>query len=77
VALHARLASSLLHSDANEACDAMFVAGPVALAWSRFAEDVRDRVRARYLDAIEPWREGTTYALPAEFVCLHAKADGM
>jgi SAM-dependent methyltransferase len=77
VSWQTRLTSSLLHRDADEACDAMFVAGPVALAWSRFGKDVRARVRERYLDAVEPWREGRSYALPAEFVCLHAQAAAM
>ena len=72
VSWQARLASPLLHRDADEACDAMFVAGPAALAWSRFGDDVRARVRTRYLDEISPWREGGRYALPAEFVCVQA-----
>jgi ubiquinone/menaquinone biosynthesis C-methylase UbiE len=67
-----RLMGALSHRDADEACDAMFLAGPAALAWSRFDEQVRARVRRCYLDAIEPWRNASAYALPAEFVCLQA-----
>lgn len=74
VTWQARLASALAYRDADEACDAMFVSGPAALAWSRFDDRVRTRVRGRYLDAIEPWRTGSAYALPAEFVCLQARA---
>jgi hypothetical protein len=33
---------------------------------------VRARVRARYLDTIDPWRHGQTYKLPAEFIVLTA-----
>lgn len=67
-----RLAGTLEYADANEACGAAFIGGPVALAWSRFEDNVRARVRARYLDTIEPWRHGQTYKLPAEFIVLTA-----
>jgi len=72
VTWQARLIGALSHRDADEACDAMFLAGPAALAWSRFGEQVRARVRRSYLDAIEPWRAASAYVLPAEFVCLQA-----
>ncbi len=63
---------TLWHADADAACAAAFVGGPVALAWSRFGDAARARVRARYLDAIVPWRVGTQYSLPAEFVIVAA-----
>jgi ubiquinone/menaquinone biosynthesis C-methylase UbiE len=69
-----RIATSLIFAGAQEACDAAFVGGPVALAWSRFSQDVRARVRARYLDAIEPWRSDGGYAIPGEFVVVGARA---
>jgi ubiquinone/menaquinone biosynthesis C-methylase UbiE len=69
-----RLAGTLDYANADEACDAAFVGGPVALAWSRFDDDVRARVRARYLDAIDSWRHGRIYKLPAEFVVVTAVA---
>ena len=68
---------SLWHADAAAACEAAFAGGPVALAWSRFDAETRGRVRAHYLDAISPWREGAAYSLPAQFVlvpsCVPAK----
>src|ERR1700691_669774 len=63
-----RFATTLTYADSNEACDAAFVGGPVALAWSLFNDEVRARVRARYLDAIESWRDGHRYRIPGEFV---------
>jgi len=63
-----RIATTLEYNDADDACNAAFAAGPVALAWSRFDAHVRNRVRARYLDAIAPWKRGRRYALPGEFV---------
>jgi ubiquinone/menaquinone biosynthesis C-methylase UbiE len=65
---HRRITTTLTFADANDACDAAFVGGPVALAWSRFDDEVRARVRARYLDAIDPWRHGVGYRIPGEFV---------
>jgi ubiquinone/menaquinone biosynthesis C-methylase UbiE len=67
-----RITATLTFGDANEACDAAFIGGPVALAWSRFSDDVRDRVRARYLSAIESCRHGDEYRVPGEFVIVTA-----
>ncbi len=67
-----RLSAALKYADGHEACRAAFVGGPVALAWSRFPEDVRQRVRARYLDGLAPWRQGAGYSVPAEFVIITA-----
>jgi ubiquinone/menaquinone biosynthesis C-methylase UbiE len=71
---HRRITATLTFTDADAACDAAFVGGPVALAWSRFNEEVRTRVRARYLDAIKPWRHGRGYRIPGEFVIAAAVA---
>ena len=69
-----RISTTLAFRDASEACDAAFVGGPVALAWARFDDDVRARIRARYLDAIEPWRHGVGFRIPGEFVLVSAVA---
>ena len=64
-----RIATTLLYFDGEEACDAAFVGGPVALAWSRFDPATRERVRAKYLATISPWREPNgSYRIPGEFV---------
>ncbi len=68
-----RLSVTLDYADAEQACDAAFVGGPVALAWSRFDAAARSRVRARYVDAIAPWRQRDgSYRLPGEFVIASA-----
>jgi ubiquinone/menaquinone biosynthesis C-methylase UbiE len=67
-----RIATTLVYADAAQACDAAFVGGPVALAWSRFDADVRARVHARYLVAIAAWRQGGGYRVPGEFVVVSA-----
>lgn len=68
-----RLDATLDYGDADEACGAAFIGGPVALAWSRFGEDVRSRVCHSYLEAIEPWRDDRAYRLPGEFVVVAAR----
>ena len=68
-----RVDATLAYGDADEACGAAFVGGPVALAWSRFGEEVRERVCQRYLEAIEPWRDEGAYRLPGEFVVVSAR----
>ena len=66
-----RIASVLSYTDADEACDAAFIGGPVALAWSRFDAETRARARARYKHAIEPWRRSQgCYRIPGEFVIV-------
>jgi ubiquinone/menaquinone biosynthesis C-methylase UbiE len=67
-----RIDTTLNYIDADEACNAAFVGGPVALAWSRFDEVVRARVRRQYLESIEPWRNGEGYKVPGEFVIVSA-----
>jgi ubiquinone/menaquinone biosynthesis C-methylase UbiE len=71
-----RIETTLVYASADEACSAAFVGGPVALAWSRFDGPVRARVRARYLEAIAPWRDGQAYRLPGEFVVAAGVAPG-
>jgi ubiquinone/menaquinone biosynthesis C-methylase UbiE len=65
-----RVASALKYDDAETACDAAFIGGPVALAWSRFDEEVRAEARERYKHAIEPWRCNEGYRIPGEFVIV-------
>jgi len=72
-----RIAATLIYADADEACNAAFVGGPVALAWSRFGDDVRGRVRARYVQSIEAWRHDEGYRLPGEFVIVAALAPSV
>lgn len=60
----------------DEACDAAFRGGAIALAWSRQDDAERARIRARFLEAIGPWRRGRGYEIPAEFVIAGARVPG-
>ncbi len=67
------ITTTLDYASADEACEAAFVGGPVALAWSRFDAPVRERVRRHYLESIAPWRDGEAYRVPGEFVVVSAR----
>jgi SAM-dependent methyltransferase len=73
VALNSRVSVPLIYANDDQACDAAFVGGPVALAWSRLDEAARARVRNSYLDSIAKWqRPDGTYHVPGEFVIVAA-----
>ena len=57
------LPTTLAYTAADAACDAVFLSGPVALAYSRFHESTRLSVRADYLTSIEPWRKGERFVI--------------
>jgi len=65
-----RLDTTLHYGSGDDACDAAFIGGPVALAWSRFDETVRREVRGEYLASIARYRDGHGYRVPGEFVVV-------
>jgi ubiquinone/menaquinone biosynthesis C-methylase UbiE len=58
----------------EEACGAAFAGGPVAMAYSRFTDEIREQVHAEYLASIAPYRVGAGYRVPGEFVVAAATA---
>lgn len=68
-----RLATTLQYDSAETACGAAFAGGPVALAYSRFDAATRESAEAEYLVSIDPWRRGTGYAVPGEFVVARGR----
>lgn len=63
-----RLETQLVYANADEACEAAFAGGPVALAYGRFPAATRDEAHKDYLDSLEPYRKGAGYSVPGEFV---------
>ncbi|HUJ85678.1 MAG TPA: methyltransferase domain-containing protein [Burkholderiales bacterium] len=63
-----RLPMTLRFDHAEEACDATFLGGPVALAYAHFDAASRAAVRADYLRSVEPYRRGEAYEIPGEIV---------
>ncbi len=65
-----RLSTFLEYTSGDDAADAAFVGGPVAMAYSRFDEPTRLAARTDYLDSIAPFRAGDGYRVPGEFVVV-------
>lgn len=63
-----RIDTLLLYRDDREALGAAFEGGPVALAYHKFSEAVKDIVHADYLASIAQYRRDGGYAIPGEFV---------
>jgi ubiquinone/menaquinone biosynthesis C-methylase UbiE len=68
-----RLAATLAYADGDAACGAAFAGGPVALAWSRFDGETRERVCRHYVESLRAWRRGEGFDVPAEFVVVAAE----
>lgn len=61
--------STILHFDSPEqACGAAFTGGPVALAYHKFSEQVKEEVHAEYLRSVEKYKMGNGYDVPGEFI---------
>lgn len=72
-----RLSTRLEYKSVQEALGAAFIGGPVAMAYSRFDEAVREAVHAEYLESIEAYREGDGFRIPGEFVLVRGeRLDG-
>ena len=63
-----RISSSLNYSSGDEACGAAFLGGPVALAYSKFSDDVKKEVFKEYIDSLKSFKETVGYHVPGEFV---------
>lgn len=63
-----RIETTLLYSSTEEACDASFIGGPVAMAYSRFNEVTKIEAREEYIKSIEPFKNKNGYEIPGEFV---------
>jgi ubiquinone/menaquinone biosynthesis C-methylase UbiE len=63
-----RIAVSLDYESGDDACDAAFAGGPVAMAYSRFNEPTRLGAHEEYLRSIDAFRRGDGYAIPGEYV---------
>ena len=65
-----RLETRLEYASGAEACDAAFVGGPVALAYSHFSPDTKSKARKEYLESLKAYLIGDHYSIPGEFVVV-------
>jgi hypothetical protein len=63
-----RINTVLKYSSGEEACGAAFLGGPVALAYSKFSDDVKKEVYKEYIESIKSFKETGGYHVPGEFV---------
>ena len=63
-----RIKAVIEYDSPEEAVEAAFVAGPVAMAYSRFDEDTRAQLHQEYLASIAPYAEADGFRVPGEFV---------
>jgi hypothetical protein len=63
-----RLDVTLQYASGEELLGAMFLGGPVALAYSKFNNDTRDAVHREFLESVAAYRNGESYGVPGEFV---------
>lgn len=69
-----KIETKLKYSSSQEACEASFLGGPVAMAYSRFDEDTKNEVKNEYIKSIEPFKIKNGYEIPGEFaVCSGVK----
>ena len=68
-----RIDTLLVYRDDREALGAAFEGGPVALAYHKFSNEIKDIVHADYLASIAPYRRDSGYAVPGEFVIAHGE----
>jgi ubiquinone/menaquinone biosynthesis C-methylase UbiE len=71
-----RVTAPLDYDSADDAADAAFAGGPVAMAYSRFDDATRAEARAEYIDTLAPFRRGDAYRIPGEFVVAVGRSPG-
>lgn len=65
-----RMHTLLRYQSGDDACGAAFIGGPVAMAWSRFNEQVKKEAVADYLASIDTFKKDKGYEIPGEFVIV-------
>lgn len=63
-----RIKTDLIYHSDEEACGAAFAGGPVALAYHKFSEQVKNEAHLEYLDSIKSFRNAAGFAVPGEFI---------
>ncbi len=70
-----RIRTTLEYATPEEALEAAFQGGPVAMAYSRFDAATRAVVHREYLASIAPFRSPDGYRIPGEFVVAVGRRD--
>ncbi len=65
-----RLTTFLHYDSADEACKAAFLGGPVALAYNKFSDTIKEEANEEYIASIQPFKTDAGYKVPGEFVVV-------
>ena len=68
-----RISTVLAYESEEQAIGAAFAGGPVAMAYSRFDEPMRQAAHAEYVESIAAFRRGDGYDVPGEFVVVRGE----
>jgi len=63
-----RISTTLDYTSGDEACGAAFEGGPVALAYFKFSNEVKQEARTEYINSIASYKNVNGFAIPGEFV---------
>ena len=67
--VQSQIISTLLNYDEDmDACGAAFAGGPVALAYDKFSEEIKNEVHIEYLDSIKDYKTLKGFEIPGEFL---------
>jgi ubiquinone/menaquinone biosynthesis C-methylase UbiE len=68
-----RIKTILTYKNEEEALGAAFDGGPVALAYHKFSDQIKQEVHTAYLSSIAPYKKGPGYEVPGEFVIANGQ----
>lgn len=68
-----RFTVTLNYPNDEEAIVGAFLGGAVALVYRKFDRQTKTKVHAEYIESIQPFRKGTGYEIPGEFVIASGK----
>lgn len=71
-----RVNTLLRYNEDMDACVAVFAGGPVALAYNKFNDEVKNEVHLEYLDSIRKYKTVNGIEIPGEFLVCTAFKPG-
>jgi ubiquinone/menaquinone biosynthesis C-methylase UbiE len=63
-----KISTLLSYNEDMDACGAAFAGGPVALAYDKFSDEVKNEVHFEYIDSIKNYKTLNGFEIPGEFL---------
>ena len=67
-----KIKTELHYKNEEDACQASFLGGPVAMAYSRFDAQTKEKAQQEYIESIQAYKSNEGYKIPGEFVIAKA-----